>query len=431
MKSPHHLPKSPHHFVPSLPGLMLLAAFAFATAAAPAAPAKPSADFVRARGGELVDGEGRPLHLRGVNLGNWLLPEGYMFEFARVNSPRLIETTFAQLVGDAAAQRFWDRWRDTFITREDIRFIRRAGFNSVRIPFSYRLLVDPAQPEWRGPGWAMLDRAIGWCREEGLYVVLDLHAAPGGQTGDNIDDSRGYPFLFDSEDDQALAVALWKEIATRYQDETTVLGYDLLNEPVAPYFEKKHFDPLIEPLYRRMVAAIRSVDRHHVCILAGSGWVSDFAIFGAPFDSNLLYTFHAYYEQPTAARLKPYLAFREKYQVPLWLGESGENNDAWISSFRRALEDNDIGWCFWPYKRMGNSACVATIPPPDQWAGIKGYAEAPRGTYDEIRAARPAAAALAPAALGQLLENVRLERCRINAGYLEALGLAVPDGTVR
>ena len=83
-----------------------------------------------------------------------------------------------------------------------------------------------------GDGWRHVDDTIAWARKYGLWVVLDLHAAPGGQTGTNIDDSWGYPWLFESEKAQVDTVALWKRIAARYRDEPSVLGYDLLNEPI-------------------------------------------------------------------------------------------------------------------------------------------------------------------------------------------------------
>ena len=121
--------------------------------------------------------------LKGIGLGNWLLPEGYMFKFKTTNSPRLIETAINQLVGEDEARNFWQTYRDNYITRDDIHFLKQAGFNSIRVPFSYRLLVSDARPSrLEGPGYELLDRLVDWCRQESLYVILDMHAAPGGQT---------------------------------------------------------------------------------------------------------------------------------------------------------------------------------------------------------------------------------------------------------
>jgi len=76
--------------------------------------------------------------------------------------------------------------------------------------------------------------------------------------------------------------------------------------------------------------------------------------------------------------VQPYVDFREKYNVPLWLGESGENSDEWITQFRELLEKNDIGWTFWPYKKMEKSSAIVTIVPPEGWDKIVAFAKLPR-----------------------------------------------------
>src|SRR5947207_9924113 len=173
------------------------------------------ARFATTRGKELVSPDGKPLLLKGINLGNWLLPEGYMFKFKTTNSPRLIQAAISELVGEDQARQFWKIYRDNYITRADISFIKQSGFNSVRVPFSYRLFISDSRLE--GPGHEVLDRVVDWCRLEGLHVILDTHAAPAGQTGDNIDDSFGYPFLFESRESQELTVSLWRKIEARYR----------------------------------------------------------------------------------------------------------------------------------------------------------------------------------------------------------------------
>src|SRR2546427_7353512 len=108
--------------------------------------------FVTTRGKELASPEGRPLLLKGINLGNWLLPEGYMFKFKATNSPRLIQAAISELIGEDEARQFWKTYRDNYITRADIRFIKHSGFNSVRVPFSYRLFFSDGEiPRLDGP----------------------------------------------------------------------------------------------------------------------------------------------------------------------------------------------------------------------------------------------------------------------------------------
>lgn len=379
--------------------------------------------FVAVRGKEFVAPDGRVLFLKGINLGNWLMPEGYMFKFKTANSPRLIQTVVNQLVGEDEARRFWKTYRDNYITEDDIKFIKRSGFNSVRVPFNYRLFVAEGEPRrLEGVGYELLDRVVGWCKREGLYVILDMHAAPGGQTGDNIDDGWGYPFLFENAESQELAINVWRKIAARYKNEPTVLGYDLLNEPIAHFFDTAHFNPLLEPLYRKMVLGIRGVDRNHIIFLGGAQWDTNFKVFGAPFDDKLAYTFHKYWMDVKQEAVQEYVDFGDKYGVPIWMSESGENTDAWIASFRTLLERNHIGWCFWTYKRLDATACLASIKQPDGWDAIIAFADRPRTTFEEVRNNRPAREKVDKALAGYL-EQIKFRNCAINAGYLNALGL--------
>jgi aryl-phospho-beta-D-glucosidase BglC (GH1 family) len=379
--------------------------------------------FVTTQGKEIISPAGKPLLLKGINLGNWLLAEGYMFKFKTANSPRLIQTLVNELVGEDEARRFWKAYRENYIRREDIRFLKQSGFNSVRVPFNYRLLVtDGAPQKLDGEGYELLDHLVDWCRKEGLYVILDMHAAPGGQTGDNIDDSWGYPFLFESVESQALTVNLWRKIAARYKDERTVIGYDLLNEPIAHYFDTAYLNPKLEPLYRKIVAGIREVDKNHIIFLGGAQWDGNFKAFGTPFDDKLAYTFHKYWMDVNNGAIQEYLDFRDKYNVPVWMGESGENKDEWITSFRTLLEQNNVGWCFWPYKKLDATSSIVSINPPADWAAIVGFANGPRTTFEEVRKNRPPKEKVQKA-LSDYLERIKFANCRINQGYLKALGL--------
>jgi len=119
----------------------------------------------------------------------------------------------------------------------------------------------------RGP--VPLADVIDWGHKEGIYAILDMHAAPGGQTGMNIDDSYGRPFLFDDPAAQELTIRLWTEIARRFAGENAVLGYNLLNEPMADFFDEKAYFPRLEPFFRRVIAGIRTVDPGHIIILGG------------------------------------------------------------------------------------------------------------------------------------------------------------------
>lgn len=375
--------------------------------------------FVRARGKELITPAGEPLPLRGINLGNWLEPEGYMFLLEHgPQSPREIEDFFCELIGPAEAAEFWTSYRKTYITPADINFIRRCGFNSVRIPLHWKFFVAG------GNGFDLLNPILEACRTEKVWAILDMHCAPGGQTGTNIDDSYGYPWLYESAKSQDQLIDIWVRIAKQYRDEAIVLGYDLLNEPIPHFPQLRKYNPHLEPIYKRVTQAIREVDRNHVVILGGAQWDSNFDVFGTPFDDNLLYQLHKYWMTPNQQSIQPYIAFRDRYNVPVWLGESGENTNDWITQFRTLLEQNDIGWCFWPYKKMVKTSCVVSVRKPADWDDIVKLGAMPSGTGNAEKriAARPPVETCRRT-INDLLSAIRLSQCNVNDGYLKALGL--------
>ena len=92
--------------------------------------------FAHTQGREIVDGTGKPLLLRGTNLGNWLVPEGYMWHLNNggPESPREIEALITELIGPQRAREFWHSYRENYVTQEDIHFLKQCGFNSIRVP---------------------------------------------------------------------------------------------------------------------------------------------------------------------------------------------------------------------------------------------------------------------------------------------------------
>jgi endoglucanase len=380
--------------------------------------------FFTSKGKEVIGTDGKPFLMKGTNLGNWLVPEGYMFLFQDVSSPRLINQTLTELLGPDEMKTFWKKYLDVYITEADIHYLKKTGMNSIRIPFNYRLFTNENYMGGNDStrGFKYLDRVINWCKKEKLYVLLDMHCAPGGQTGDNIDDGDGYPFLFDNKQSQQQCVNIWKRIAAHYKNETIIIGYDLLNEPIAHYFDKAHFNPLLEPLYKQMTKAIRQVDKNHLLFLGGAQWDSNFEPFGVPFDSKLVYTFHKYWTPPTREMVKDYIDFSNKYNVPIYCGETGENEDAWVETFRKMLDSNAIGWHYWPYKKMENTRGIVRISKPAYYDSVIAYANAPKINFGDIRKYRPSNMAEIKKALDEFLENCRFKNCLQNPGYIKALG---------
>ncbi len=370
--------------------------------------------LVRIAGKKFIAPDGAALQIKGISLGNWLMPEGYMFKFEVAKSPRLIYGAFDRLLGRERAGAFWRQFRDTYITRDDIDFIKSVGFNTVRIPLHYRLFIDE-QGEMAGGGWRLLDRVLGWVQDAGLLAIVDLHAAPGGQTGINHDDGPGYPLMFYVPRDRQLTVKLWRAIALRYAGNPAILGYDILNEPIAPYHDVATLNPKLEPFYKEVTAAIRAVDPGRVVILAAGQWSSSFDMFGPPFTDNLAYTYHSFWASTNRDSIQRHLNFSNRYDVPLFLGETGELTDEWNARFRQLHEAHGIGWAFWTYKNLDTTSTIVSIPRPEGWDQIVAF-------VDGKRADKPDAA-LIDRAIAQYLDGIRFRNGVVRWSYLESLGL--------
>lgn len=317
---------------------------------------------------------GTPFLLRGFGLGGWLLPEGYMWKlFTKCDRPRRMEALIQTLCGQEYAEGFWQKYNDTYITRAEIEYIAKCGFNSVRLPLNARHLCHDENGSlvFTADTIGRVDDCIRWCREFGLYVVLDMHAAPGGQTGQNIDDSENdKPELFLHSEYTDTLTQLWVMLARRYRDEAAVAGYDLLNEPLPNW--NAQYNYMVLPLYRRLMAAIRQVDDHHLMILEGVHWATDFSIFDAmtpeeEAENHVVLQFHKYWNNPDADSLTPFLECAKRLNAPLYLGESGENNLDWYTTVFPLCERLGIGWSFWAFKKMDNRNSPITFAQPGGW----------------------------------------------------------------
>jgi aryl-phospho-beta-D-glucosidase BglC (GH1 family) len=290
--------------------------------------------FLRTEGKDIVNAGGEKVLLRGVGLGNWLLPEGYMWKFGnQADRPRRIEKLVSDLLGPNNAARFWSEYRKNYISETDIQRIAGLGYNSVRPALDSRLfLTETETPEPVEEGYQILDNLVKWCKARGIYVIIDMHGAPGGQTGQNIDDSANdQPELFIQPKYEKRLTDLWTSLATRYRDEPAVAGYDLLNEPLPQKTgAADKYKSQLEPLYQRLTQAIRKIDQKHMIIVEGCDWANDWSVFTKPFDKNLVYQFH-YYCWDTPAKLKSvrqYLQYRDRFNAPVWVGETGERDKA-------------------------------------------------------------------------------------------------------
>jgi len=407
-------------------GLLFVAVTAITTAA-------PQEGFLRVDGTRIADGQGREVLLRGMGLGGWMLQEGYMLGIKKEGTQHSIKARLTDLVGREHTEEFYRLWRQNHMTRADVDVLAKAGFTSIRLPMHYNLFTLPIEEEpvkgrdtWLTAGFEMTDNLLAWCRANRMYLILDLHAAPGGQGKDaNISDyDPAKPSLWESEENRRKTVALWRKLAERYANEPWIGGYDILNEPNWTFEGKDkngREDMSNQPvwdLYKAITQAIREVDTKHIIIVEGNGWGNNYNGFPEPWDRNLVMSFHKYWNPNTEKEISRFLELREKYRVPIWLGESGENTNEWFRECVALVEKHGIGWAWWPYKKLANPRCIQTVTPPDDFKRIVDYWN---GEGD-----RPSAEA-ARRGLVELVENLKLDRCRFNADVAQALIPAGPS----
>ena len=160
-------------------------------------------------------------------------------------------------------------YRDNYIRERDFKIIKSFGMNVVRIPFHYSVLEEyEFNTGFKSNAFRWFDRAIEWGRKYGIYVILDMHGAPSGQTIDHTDGRSVENDLWTKKEAQDSMVRIWEAIAKRYKDEPVVAGYDLVNEPWGDFSTRKHF-PMLKKICQRLYYAIRATGDNHIIYFAG------------------------------------------------------------------------------------------------------------------------------------------------------------------
>lgn len=386
-----------------------------------------SSGFLSVKKQTIVDDSGKEFLLRGMGLGGWMLQEGYMLRMPGGGSQQQIKAKITDLIGAELCGKFYEKWLSNHVTKTDIDSLAKWGFNSVRLPMHYNLFTLPIELEphpnentWLSKGFELTDSLVSWCKANNMYVILDLHAAPGGQGKDvNISDyDPTKPSLWESNLNKKKTIALWARIAEHYKDEPNIGGYDLLNEPNWT-FENKDvhgredlLNKDIWELYIEISKAIRKVDKKHILFIEGNGWGNNFNGLPGKWDDNMVLSFHKYWNPNTQQSIKPFIQLRKKYDIPLWLGESGENSNKWFTDCIRLVEKNHIGWSWWPLKKVSSVVNPFTIIAPSGYDQLLNYWK-----YGESKPSKNFAAQV----LFELTNNLKAENCFFNKGIIDAM----------
>ena len=376
--------------------------------------------FFRAEGTQILNRDGDPVVLRGLGLGGWLVPEGYMIHMTAIDggSPRTIRAQIADLIGESGADRFFELYRAKYVAEKDIAAIAEWGFDHIRLPMHYNLLFDPDTETFIESGFTLIDTFLDWCRKYEIDVILDMHAAPGGQNDGPISDSDGEARLWtEPVPYQNQLVTIWTEIARRYVDDPLIIGYDLINEPVTP----DHLlggegtgKVALRALYVRLAEAIRQIDTNHIIFIEGNYYATTFDNLDDFPDDNMVYAFHKYWNATDVGTINYLLDLSTRNNVPLWLGESGENSNPWFFEVTRLAEAHGIGWNWWTHKK------IATITSPLSAPFAPGYEDVIGYLNNTANNPRPSERA-ASEGLFAMAEGLDLDSCITRPGVLAAL----------
>ncbi|NIR96262.1 MAG: cellulase family glycosylhydrolase [Gammaproteobacteria bacterium] len=367
--------------------------------------------FLHTQGHQIVNANGIPVMLRGYGLGGWLVPEGYMLHIPGFGSPTSIRTMIENLIGPQNTQQFYAEYEANYVNAADVEQIAQWGFNSIRLPFHYNVFYDTASGTFRQEGFALLDTLLNWCDQNNLYLILDMHCAPGGQNKDNISDSDGIEARLWTEPSiyQPITIKIWKEIATRYVNHPRVGGYDLLNEPVLP---QGYNNQVLRDFYIQLTDTIRQVDSNHIIFIEGNWYATDFNLLTPPWDNNMVYSFHKYWNETTVNTIQYLLDIRNQHDIPLWLGETGENSNPWFYETVQLMEQHNIGWCWWAHKKLATITSPLSAIIPADYQTILNYWNG-QGSQPPV--------SFATSALLQMAEALKIENCEYRSGVIRAL----------
>lgn len=317
--------------------------------------------------GYLVNENGENVVLKGVNLGNWLLWETWMGFVPEYTEDWAYYDTLQVLIdrfGKEKTAEIVKTFEENFITEEDIAQIEKLGFNCVRVPFWYRNFMTE-DLEWfaenhnDNKGFQKLDWLIETCEKYGIYVMLDLHGAPGGQSKNHCTGKAGRNELYENENMMNATVELWCAIANRYKDNKTVCAYDLLNEPQNNGGYEGNYNWAAESedavtrtnkAYDILYKAIREIDKNHIISFEG---VWSTTVLPNPQEmgyENMLYQLHLYDSEKGMIRYRvdELKTARKDWGVAVVVGEY--NNHECEEYAQKKYEKNDISRIKWTYK---------------------------------------------------------------------------------
>lgn len=366
--------------------------------------------FVKAAGTVLKDndGIGNELVLSGVNLGNVLLTEDWMTGFGIADNPPIVDdwtlrNVLTSRFGVANAEALLKSFQNNYVNDYDFDRLAESKVTLVRLPIYYRNIMDDngnfIKNAQNQIDFSQIDRIVDAMASRGIYILLDLHGAPGAQSGEFHTGRKNFNKLFEASPEgetyRTQTESFWREMAKHYKNNPWVVGYDLLNEPFGAPTPQ-----VLADLYDRLYDVIRAEDANHLIVMEGI-WDWDTLPSPAAYNwQNVMYEFHYYcpripepqdqddpvpvlgqtcadYGSP-AFRLSFQEAFiqskittslQNTYNVPALIGEFSayEHKSVW-ELYTQTFNAQKWSWTSWSYKDRSS---------PSTW-GVLNHAK-----YDE------------------------------------------------
>jgi len=364
--------------------------------------------------GQSVTLDDKPLMLRGVNIGNWMLIEHFMIGLPWTEYK--MRRHFKEILGEEAYHRFFDTYMECFFTDADAKFLADTGVNYIRLPFNYRHFEDDLKPgHFKTDGFKYFDQAISACRKHGIYVLLDLHAAAGVQARDwNAESVYGEAFLWDHPHFRQRTADLWKHIARRYKEDPQVMGYEILNEPLSPDLDSFH------AFNMACIKAIREEDTRHIIVVESNEWGKKIATLRPEIyeDALVMPSLHHYprqfkpfdriteypcdFEGRRIDRTALFDTMKDAYDPsldrPFFCGEFNHGNLAVFDDLLSIFEEHRVHWTMWSYK----SLMMGLVSPAETTPWKKFQAD------EKVRAAREGFNKYSAGFVEELKKNVAL-----------------------
>lgn len=310
-------------------------------------------DFLHTENGLFTAANGNIICLRGFNMNDELFffkKDGLDENASNYDIFAVLEERF----GRYGARKLIGTYNENFIAGSDIKNVKKLGANCIRLPIRYKNICR--KENCKGDvDFDWMDAVVEKCRKAGVYVIIDLHSAPGFQNNDSAGGKDDNCILFDSSKDafdaRNAVVRIWSQIAAHFKDEPAIAAYDLLNRPLNKVADWQDKLETLNKLYLRTAKAIRGVGDNHVVILQ-SAFSADYLPEFKTTPENI--AFGLYLHSHTSFETDALIAsVRSKKPLKIPFVISKIRADENIEYTLTALCDNGISWFIGDYKGSG------------------------------------------------------------------------------